>query len=51
MEAAAVAGLERHLGDGFVRATEAILDSRGRVIVSGMGKSGIVARKLAATLT
>jgi arabinose-5-phosphate isomerase len=51
MEAAAVAGLERHLGDGFVRAIQAILDSRGRVIVSGVGKSGIVARKLAATLT
>jgi arabinose-5-phosphate isomerase len=51
MEAAAVAGLENSLGGGFVRATEAILDCRGRVIVSGVGKSGIVARKLAATLT
>ena len=46
-----MAGLENCLGDGFVRATEAILDGRGRVIVSGVGKSGIVARKLAATLT
>ena len=35
----------------FVRAAEAILDARGRVIVSGLGKSGIIARKIAATLT
>lgn len=51
MEAAAVAALESRLGEEFVRATGAILDARGRVIVSGVGKSGIVARKIAATLT
>jgi arabinose-5-phosphate isomerase len=51
MEAAAVAALESRLGESFVRVIEAILDSRGRVIVSGVGKSGIVARKIAATLT
>ncbi|MBA3319511.1 MAG: KpsF/GutQ family sugar-phosphate isomerase [Gemmatimonadales bacterium] len=51
MEAAAVASLESRLDEGFVRATEAILDARGRVLVSGVGKSGIVARKIAATLT
>jgi arabinose-5-phosphate isomerase len=51
MEAAAVAGLEGRLDDGFVRAAEAILNASGRVIVSGVGKSGIIARKIAATLT
>jgi arabinose-5-phosphate isomerase len=51
MEAAAVAALEPRLGESFVRAAEAILDARGRVIVSGLGKSGIIARKIAATLT
>lgn len=35
----------------FDTLTRAIFDSRGRVIIAGMGKSGIVARKLAATLT
>lgn len=38
------------LGDSFDRAIGAILDARGRVIVSGMGKSGHVGRKIAATL-
>jgi len=51
MESEAVAALERRLGTAFVRAAEAILDARGRVIVSGLGKSGIIARKIAATLT
>jgi arabinose-5-phosphate isomerase len=51
MEAAAVAALESRLGPTFVRAAQAILDARGRVIVSGVGKSGIVGRKIAATLT
>ncbi|MCS5603110.1 MAG: KpsF/GutQ family sugar-phosphate isomerase [Paracoccus sp.] len=48
-----MAGLERladGLGDSFQRAIEVILSARGRVIVSGMGKSGHVARKIAATL-
>lgn len=51
MEAAAVAALEDRLGEAFVRAAEAVLDATGRVLVSGVGKSGIVARKIAATLT
>jgi len=45
----------RALGDGlggdFSRAVDLILAAKGRVIVSGMGKSGHVARKIAATLT
>jgi arabinose-5-phosphate isomerase len=51
MEAAAVAALEDRLGEPFVRAAEAILNATGRVIVSGVGKSGIIGRKIAATLT
>jgi arabinose-5-phosphate isomerase len=38
------------LGDSFIAALALILDSRGRVIVSGIGKSGHIARKIAATL-
>lgn len=51
MEAAAVADLERRIDDSFVAAVEMILGARGRVIVSGVGKSGIIGRKIAATLT
>jgi arabinose-5-phosphate isomerase len=51
MESEAVAALERRLDESFVRAAEAILNASGRVIVSGLGKSGIIARKIAATLT
>jgi arabinose-5-phosphate isomerase len=51
MEAAAVAALESRLGEPFVRAVEAIHRATGRVIVSGIGKSGIIGRKIAATLT
>jgi arabinose-5-phosphate isomerase len=51
MEAAAVAALEQRIGAPFVEAVLAILNASGRVIVSGVGKSGIVGRKIAATLT
>jgi arabinose-5-phosphate isomerase len=51
MEAAAVAALENRLGEHFVRAVSAIHHATGRVIVSGIGKSGIIGRKIAATLT
>lgn len=51
VEAAAIAELEARLDEEFVRAVRTILDAPGRVIVSGVGKSGIVGRKLAATLT
>jgi arabinose-5-phosphate isomerase len=51
MEAQAVAALEGRIGDAFARAVEMMLACRGRVIVSGIGKSGIVGRKIAATLT
>jgi arabinose-5-phosphate isomerase len=50
IEAAAVAALAHRLGDEFKAAVELILETHGRVIVSGLGKSGHVARKIAATL-
>ncbi len=39
------------LDDAFSRAVRLLADARGRVIVSGMGKSGLIARKIAATFT
>ena len=50
IEARALLGLAARQGDGFARAVEAMLRCRGRVIVMGMGKSGHVGRKIAATL-
>ena len=49
-EAAAIEALGARLDERFVAAVELLLRCRGRVVVSGIGKSGIVARKLAATL-
>lgn len=49
IEAQAVALLRDALDEDFARAVELILGSRGRVVVSGMGKSGHIARKMAAT--
>ena len=50
IEAAAVAALAERLDGEFARAVDLILASRGRLIVSGMGKSGHIARKIAATM-
>jgi arabinose-5-phosphate isomerase len=50
IEAAAVAALAGRLGTEFEQAVALILQSPGRVIVTGIGKSGHIARKLAATL-
>ena len=50
-EAAAIAGLEPRLGEDFLRAVEILAGCRGKVVVSGVGKSGLIAHKLAATLT
>ncbi|MBP8975225.1 MAG: KpsF/GutQ family sugar-phosphate isomerase [Bacteroidetes bacterium] len=49
-EAEAIASLEKQLNGNFVKAVETIITSNGRVILSGMGKSGIIARKIAATM-
>lgn len=51
LEAAAVAAAAERLGPGFARAVDLLAAARGRVIVSGVGKSGLIARKIAATLT
>jgi arabinose-5-phosphate isomerase len=50
IEARALSALATRQGDGFVRAVRAMLECKGRVIVMGMGKSGHVGRKIAATL-
>ena len=51
LEADAVRRLEDRIGDDFVQAVELLANLKGRVIVSGVGKSGIIGRKIAATLT
>ena len=51
LEREAIAQVEARLDDSFVRAVELIAVSPGRVIVAGVGKTGIIARKIAATLT
>jgi arabinose-5-phosphate isomerase len=49
-EADAVRALKNRLGEAFLRAHRLILETRGRVVVTGMGKSGHVGRKIASTL-
>ena len=51
IEAAALTQLSPRLGDAFAAAVQAVLMSTGRVVVMGMGKSGHVGRKIAATLS
>jgi arabinose-5-phosphate isomerase len=51
LEAAAVGAVADRLDGQFARAVRLLADASGRVIVSGVGKSGLIARKLAATLT
>ncbi|MBX3655658.1 MAG: KpsF/GutQ family sugar-phosphate isomerase [Ramlibacter sp.] len=50
IEAAAVQGLKARTGEAFALAVERMLAVRGRVVVMGIGKSGHIARKVAATL-
>ena len=50
IEARAVEALRDRLDGNFTRAVELILHCRGRVVVSGMGKSGHIARKIASTM-
>ena len=50
IEARALLGLAARQGEGFAKAVQAMLECRGRVVVMGMGKSGHVGRKIAATL-
>ena len=50
-EAAAILALVDRLDERFEQAVRLLLDCRGRVVVTGMGKSGIICRKIAATLS
>ncbi|MCK9409018.1 MAG: KpsF/GutQ family sugar-phosphate isomerase [Bacteriovoracaceae bacterium] len=50
MEAESVAGLEKNINASFQRAVDIIYQCKGRVVVTGMGKSGIIARKMVATM-
>ena len=51
IEAAAIQALAARLDENFLHALNVILRCEGRVVVSGMGKSGHIARKIAATLS
>ena len=50
IEGRAVAELEGKIGESFARAVDLVQACRGRVIVTGVGKSGIIARKIVATM-
>jgi arabinose-5-phosphate isomerase len=50
IEAEAVTTLEHRINEGFVDAVEMILKCKGRVIITGVGKSGLIARKIVATM-
>lgn len=50
IEAEAISRLPDRLGEDFARAVDLILGCKGRVVVSGMGKSGLIGQKIAATL-
>jgi arabinose-5-phosphate isomerase len=50
IEADAIAALESRITESFAKAVSIILSCAGRVVVTGMGKSGLIARKLVATL-
>jgi arabinose-5-phosphate isomerase len=51
VEARAIAQMSHELGEDYPEAVELLLATKGRVIVSGMGKSGHIARKIAATFS
>ncbi len=51
IEAAAILGLVDRIDADFERAVQLLFECRGRVIVTGMGKSGLICRKIAATLS
>ncbi len=49
IEAAAISDLTQKINQSFVKACQIILNCKGRVVITGMGKSGHIARKIAAT--
>src|SRR5918998_5446061 len=50
LEAESIAGLKAFINKDFERAVEAVFASKGRLVVSGIGKSAIIAQKIVATL-
>ncbi len=50
LEAEAIASLQTMVNDDFERAVKAIYETKGRVVISGIGKSALIAQKLVATL-
>jgi arabinose-5-phosphate isomerase len=50
LEAGAIASLEKLVDEGFEKTVEAIRNSKGRLVISGIGKSAIIAQKIVATL-
>jgi arabinose-5-phosphate isomerase len=50
LEKESIGGLEQYLDDQFVKAVETIYHSKGRLVISGIGKSAIIAQKIVATL-
>ena len=51
VEAQAILDLQDRLDDSFLKAVEAVLQCKGKVILTGIGKSGYIARKIASTMT
>jgi arabinose-5-phosphate isomerase len=49
-EAASIVSLARHIGEDFARAARLVYDCRGHVVLTGMGKAGIIAQKISGTL-
>jgi len=51
VQAAAIRGATRHIGSDFERAVQTIFRCRGKVVVTGIGKSGLIAQKMASTMS
>ena len=51
LEAAAISGLEAGLGEDFLKAVDLIFQCQGKLVTTGVGKSGIIARKIASTMS
>src|SRR5688572_1431154 len=50
LEAASIAGLAAYINDDFEKAVRVIADCKGRIVISGIGKSAVIAQKIVATL-
>jgi arabinose-5-phosphate isomerase len=50
LEAASIAGLASYINDDFEKAVRVIADCKGRIVISGIGKSAVIAQKIVATL-